>query len=132
MGDYPIPVDTTDDLGPIFCDILKALDLMGFRDGFMDVILYSEQQNYDKKKADIVHPCLPQRKLLTTTLSFALVISILVICNRNFLSLFIGESYSGLVFKVPDITLHMIYMASYIGPGPVNCFVIAKPQTPRA
>ncbi|CDY71904.1 BnaCnng75010D, partial [Brassica napus] len=61
-----------------------------------------------KKEADIVHPCLPQRKLLTTTLSFALVISILVIC----------ESYSGLVFKVPDITLHMIYMASYIGPGP--------------
>ena len=40
MGDYPIPVDTTDDLGPIFGDISKALDLMGFRLGFMDVRLY--------------------------------------------------------------------------------------------
>nr|VDD18262.1 unnamed protein product [Brassica oleracea] len=40
MDDYPIPVDTTDDLGPIFGDISKALDLMGFRLGFMDVRLY--------------------------------------------------------------------------------------------
>ncbi|CAF1878581.1 unnamed protein product [Brassica napus] len=71
------------------------VDLMGFRDGFMDVILYSEQHNYDKKRGRY------------------------------------SESYSGLVFKVPDITLHMIYMASYIGPGPVNFFVIAKPQNPE-
>ncbi|KAG2310227.1 hypothetical protein Bca52824_021784 [Brassica carinata] len=99
MDDYPIPVYNTDGLGPIFCDILKALDLMGFRDGFMDVILYSEQHNYDKKEADIIHPCLPK-----------------------------GESYTGRVFKVPDITLHMIRHASCIGPGPVNFLVIAKPK----
>ncbi|KAL0680530.1 hypothetical protein Bca4012_047377 [Brassica carinata] len=58
MDDYPIPVDNTDDLGPIFCDILKALDLMGFRDGFMDVILYSEQHNYDKKRGRYSPPML--------------------------------------------------------------------------
>ncbi|XP_009125543.2 uncharacterized protein LOC103850532 isoform X1 [Brassica rapa] len=99
MDDYPIPVDTTDDLGPVFGDISKALYLMGFRLGFMDVLLYSEQHNYDKTFADIIQPCLPQ-----------------------------GRSYSGCVYKVPDITLHMILHASYIGPGPVNFFVIAKPQ----
>ncbi|CDY67629.1 BnaAnng24850D [Brassica napus] len=99
MDDYPIPVDTTDDLGPVFGDISKALDLMGFRLGFMDVRLYSEQHNYDKKLADIIRPSLPK-------------------CR----------SYSGCVYKVPDITLHMILHASYIGPGPVNFFVIAKPQ----
>ncbi|XP_009125544.1 uncharacterized protein LOC103850532 isoform X4 [Brassica rapa] len=99
MDDYPIPVDTTDDLGPVFGDISKALDLMGFRLGFMDVRLYSEQHNYDKKSADIIRPSLPT-------------------CR----------SYSGCVYKVPDITLHMIRHALYLGPGPVNFFVIAKPQ----
>ncbi|KAL0680560.1 hypothetical protein Bca4012_047407 [Brassica carinata] len=100
MDDYPIPVDTTDDLGPVFGDISKALDLMGFRLGFMDVRLYSEQHNYDKKLADIIRPSLPK-------------------C---------GGTYSGCVYKVPDITLHMIRHALYMGPGPVNFFVIAKPQ----
>ena len=72
MDDYPISVDTTDDLDPVFGDISKALDLMGFRLGFMDVRLYSEQHNYDKKSADIIRPSLPTCKLLTTTLlSFA-------------------------------------------------------------
>uniref|UniRef100_A0A0D2ZT67 NYN domain-containing protein n=1 Tax=Brassica oleracea var. oleracea TaxID=109376 RepID=A0A0D2ZT67_BRAOL len=40
MDDYPIPVDTTDDLDPVFRDILKALHVMGFH-----VYLYSEQIN---------------------------------------------------------------------------------------
>ena len=45
MDDYPIPVDTTDDLDPVFRDILKALHVMGFRNGYIDVYLYSEQIN---------------------------------------------------------------------------------------
>ncbi|CDY67630.1 BnaAnng24860D [Brassica napus] len=40
--DYPIP---TDDLDPVFGDILKALHAMGFRNGYIDVYLYSEQIN---------------------------------------------------------------------------------------
>ncbi|KAG2279204.1 hypothetical protein Bca52824_050424 [Brassica carinata] len=81
-------------------DFESSLDLMGFRLGFMDVRLYSEQHNYDKKLADIIRPSLPK-------------------C---------GGTYSGCVYKVPDITLHMIRHALYMGPGPVNFFVIAKPQ----
>ena len=42
IDDYPIP---TDDLVPVFGDILKALHVMGFRNGYIDVYLYSEQIN---------------------------------------------------------------------------------------
>lgn len=42
IDDYPIP---TDDLDPVFGDILKALHAMGFRNGYIDVYLYSEQIN---------------------------------------------------------------------------------------
>ncbi|CAF1878608.1 unnamed protein product [Brassica napus] len=42
IDDYPIP---TDELDPVFGDILKALHAMGFRNGYIDVYLYSEQIN---------------------------------------------------------------------------------------
>ncbi|KAL0874902.1 hypothetical protein Bca101_024607 [Brassica carinata] len=98
IDDYPIPVDTTDELDAIFGDILKALHLMGFRRGYMDVNLYSEQLNSDEKETGIIKG-LPQ-----------------------------GKSYAAFSYKMPDITLHMIRQASNIGPGPVNFLVIAKPK----
>ncbi|CAN6846760.1 unnamed protein product [Brassica oleracea] len=102
IDDYPIPVDATNNLGPIFGDISKALHLMGFRDGHMTVWLYSEQLNYDRKEvgeAEVIYHYLPQ-----------------------------SMSYSGALYKVPAMTLYMIQYASNIGPGPVNLLVIAKPK----
>ncbi|CAH8385639.1 unnamed protein product [Eruca vesicaria subsp. sativa] len=99
IDDYPIPVDTSDELGPIFGEIVKALNVMGFRGEFIDVILYSEQVNYDKKVSELSPHCLPH-----------------------------GESYTAAVYKVPDITWYMIRQASMIGTGPVNICVIAKPK----
>ena len=63
IDDYPIPVDATNNLGPIFGDISKALHLMGFRDGHMTMWLYSEQLNYDRKEvgeAEVIYHYLPQ------------------------------------------------------------------------
>ncbi|KAG2279209.1 hypothetical protein Bca52824_050429 [Brassica carinata] len=56
MDDYPIPVDTTDELDPVFGDILKALDVMGFRNGHIDVYLYSEQINREEAVVDWTLP----------------------------------------------------------------------------
>ncbi|CAF1879088.1 unnamed protein product [Brassica napus] len=56
MDDYPIPVDTTDELDPVFGDILKALDVMGFRDGHIDVFLYDEQINREGALVDWTLP----------------------------------------------------------------------------
>ncbi|KAL0680548.1 hypothetical protein Bca4012_047395 [Brassica carinata] len=44
MDDYPIPVDTTDDLGSVSSNMFEALQLMGFR-GYMRMQVYSEQPN---------------------------------------------------------------------------------------
>ena len=62
MDDYPIPVDTTDDLDPVFRDILKALHVMGFREGSMRVFLYDEQIN---REGALVDWTLPESKFLT-------------------------------------------------------------------
>ncbi|KAG2279220.1 hypothetical protein Bca52824_050440 [Brassica carinata] len=40
MDDYPIPVDTTDDLGSVSSNMFEALQLMGFR-GYMRMQVYS-------------------------------------------------------------------------------------------
>ncbi|XP_048604448.1 uncharacterized protein LOC106425263 isoform X2 [Brassica napus] len=56
MDDYPIPVDTTDDLDPVFRDILKALHVMGFREGSMQVSLYDEQINREGALVDWTLP----------------------------------------------------------------------------
>ncbi|KAF3536938.1 hypothetical protein F2Q69_00018374 [Brassica cretica] len=56
MDDYPIPVDTTDDLDPVFRDILKALDVMGLREGSMRVFLYDEQINREGALVDWTLP----------------------------------------------------------------------------
>ncbi|KAJ4911609.1 Uncharacterized protein Rs2_06230 [Raphanus sativus] len=101
IDDYPIPLDATNNLDPIFGDISKALDVMGFLGGFMSVWLYSKQINYDKRE-----------------LCEAQVINEYLTPN--------GTSYS--VYKVPAMTLYMITLASQTGPGPVNFLVIAKPE----
>ncbi|KAG5408047.1 hypothetical protein IGI04_004366 [Brassica rapa subsp. trilocularis] len=44
MDDYPIPVDTTDDLGAVSSNMFEALHLMGFL-GYMRMQVYSEQPN---------------------------------------------------------------------------------------
>ena len=62
MDDYPIPVDTTDDLDPVFGDILEALHVMGFREESMHVYLYSEQINSEEAVIDGI---LPESKFLT-------------------------------------------------------------------
>ncbi|CAH8384476.1 unnamed protein product [Eruca vesicaria subsp. sativa] len=99
IDDYPIPVDGSVDLSPVFDDMSKALDVMGFRDGYMDVTLYSEQVSCDKKESELFNHWLIECK-----------------------------SYAAGVFEVPDITLRMIRFASMLGPGPINFLVIAKPK----
>ncbi|CAH8319934.1 unnamed protein product [Eruca vesicaria subsp. sativa] len=108
IDDYPIPVDGSVDLSPVFGDMSKALDVMGFCFGYMDVTLYSEQVSCDKKESELFNHCLIQ------------FVSLLFII--------IGESYRARVYKVPDITLRMIRFASMLGPGPINFLVIAKPK----
>ncbi|KAJ4911608.1 Uncharacterized protein Rs2_06229 [Raphanus sativus] len=100
IDDYPIPVDKFD---AIMGDIPKALSIMGFRDGFMSVWLYSEQLNYDKRE----------------------------LCEAEVISTYSspnGGSESAIHCKVPSMTFYMIRYASMTGPGPVNLFVIAKPE----
>ncbi|KAL0728623.1 hypothetical protein Bca4012_024716 [Brassica carinata] len=103
IDDYPIPVDAEDGFDTILGDISKALHLMGFPDGFMDVKLYSEQLNYDKSElcaAEVISHYLPKDM----------------------------SNFSATLYKVPAMTLYMIRQASMIGPGPVNFWVIAKPK----
>ena len=85
MDDYPIPVDTTDDLGAVSSNMFEALHLMGFL-GYMRMQVYSEQPNSeDWLNAEMSYA--PKCKSLATTLSL-LVVSVLIICNRSYFSLF--------------------------------------------
>ena len=76
MDDYPIPVDTTDDLGSVSSNMFGALQLMGFL-GYMRMKVYSEQPNSeDWLKAEMCY--VPKCKSLATTLSL-LVVSVLIV-----------------------------------------------------
>ncbi|CAH8321751.1 unnamed protein product [Eruca vesicaria subsp. sativa] len=104
IDDYPIAVDGSVDVGSVFDDMLKALDIMGFRDQHMTVMMYSEQLNYDKKDlcdAEVIRPYLHQSG---------------------------SYSYASFLYKVPAITVDMIRRATMLGPGPINFWVIAKPK----
>ncbi|KAL0728640.1 hypothetical protein Bca4012_024733 [Brassica carinata] len=101
MDDYPIPVDTTDDLGSVSSNMFEVLQQMGFR-GYMSMKVYSEQpKSYEKEEWWKPQICyVPKCK-----------------------------SYSADVYKLPDITLEIIHMTSRTGPGPLNvALIIAKPN----
>ncbi|CAN7120861.1 unnamed protein product [Brassica rapa subsp. narinosa] len=106
MDDYPIPVDTTDDLGAVSSNMFEALHLMGFL-GYMRMQVYSEQPNSED--------------WLNAEMSYAP--KFLFLCL-----IYIGKSYSAAVYEFPDIALYIIRLTTSMGPGPLNVALIAKPN----
>ena len=107
MDDYPIPVDTTDDLDPVFRDILKALHVMGFRNGHIDVYLYSEQINREEAVVDFT---LPEIKFLTLlcSSSFYFKLYIYIYCNRTCFSVVVCRRNLRRLF-LQSAGYHLVY-----------------------